>query len=174
MDNYLVMKKSECLEKLSKSLGFEKTFFVDQDFVILSNISQKDLLKQAGKAKQKGLKVFYRPESEELIRFALEKVQIDAIIGVEIVNPKDSVHFLRSGLDQVTCKIASEKGKNIGFSFHELMDAQNKGKLLGRMKFNVFLCKKYKVKMMFLTFFEKTEEMRSVKDLQLFLGLLGI
>ena len=174
MDNYLVMKKSGEAEKLSKSLGFNKTFFVDEDFVILSNLSQKDLLKQASKAKQKKLKVVYKPESEEMLRFALEKAPIDVVFGAEKINLKDSLHFLRGGLDQVTCKIASEKEKNIGFSFRELMDAQNKGRLLGRMKLNASLCRKYRVKMDFLTLFEKTEEMRSAKDLQLFQRLLGI
>ena len=170
----MVMKKSGEAEKLSKSLGFNKTFFVDEDFVILSNLSQKDLLKQASKAKQKKLKVVYKPESEEMLRFALEKAPIDVVFGAEKINLKDSLHFLRGGLDQVTCKIASEKEKNIGFSFRELMDAQNKGRLLGRMKLNASLCRKYRVKVVFLTLFEKTEEMRSAKDLQLFQRLLGI
>jgi len=174
MDNYLVMKKSEEIEKLSKSLGFERTYFINEDFVILSNLSKKELLKQASKAKQKKLMVFYRPESEEMVRFALEKTTVDAIFGAELINPKDSVHFLRGGLDQVPCKIASEKEKMVGFSFHELMEAQNKGKLLGRMKFNVSLCRKYQVKVEFLTFFGHLEEMRSANDLQLFLRILGI
>ena len=96
----------------------------------------------------------FRAESEELFRFALEKTTIDIVFGQELINPKDSLHFPRGGLDQITCKIAKEKEKTIAFSFSDILGSGNKGRLLGRIRFNLQLCRKYKVKMLFSNFSE--------------------
>ena len=120
------------------------------------------------------MKVLYNPGSEELLRFALEKAQIDILFGMEEINPKDSVHYVRGGLDQVTCTIAAERRKTIGFSFHDIFSSQKRGKLLARMRFNASLCKKYTTKTVFLPIFETQEELRSAQDMQLFSRIVGI
>ncbi|MBU0470237.1 MAG: hypothetical protein KJ598_05990 [Nanoarchaeota archaeon] len=168
MDNYLLMKKSKELEDFSKSLGFEKTYFWE-DFEILETDSKKELLRISGKKK-----VIFRAPSEELLRFALEKTKVFGVIGMEKINPKDSLHFVRGGLDQVLCKIAAEKDKVVVFSFSEILNAKDKGKLLKRISFNAKLCKKYKVKVLFSTFASSKTEMRSVKDLEALSRVLRI
>ena len=166
------MKQTKELEDLSKSLGFEKTLFLD-DFTLVKASSKKDLLKQVKEAKNKKKISVFRAESEELFRFALEKTTIDIVFGQELINPKDSLHFPRGGLDQITCKIAKEKEKTIAFSFSDILGSGNKGRLLGRIRFNLQLCRKYKVKMLFSNFSEKKEELRSAKDLKSFLIILS-
>lgn len=174
MDNYLLMKKSPDLVAFSNSLGFEKTLFLGEQFVLLESNSKKELLKKTLEAKQKGLLTIYRVKEEELLRFALEKTPVDVVLGIENIHAKDSVHYVRGGLDQVLCKIAAEQGKIIGFSFAELLNSANPAAWLRRVKANVKLCQKYQVKLLFSTFATAKMELRSSKDLEAFSRILGI
>ena len=129
------------------------------DFMVIKGKTKKDILKQC-----KGSKIkIYKPTSEELLRFALERTSIDIIYGMEGINPRDGVHYVRGGLDQVTAKIAASKGKIIGFSYSELINSPNRAKLMARMKLNLKLCKKYSVKTVFASF---GKEKRSEKDVE--------
>ncbi len=174
MDNYLLMKKSPELVVFSNSLGFEKTFFLGEQFILLESKSKKELLKKTLEAKQKGLLVVYRVQDEELLRFALEKTPVDVILGIENIHAKDSMHYVRGGLDQILCKIAAEQGKLIGFSFAELLNSARPANWLRRVKANVKLCQKYKVKLLFSTFAAAKMELRSRKDLEAFSRILSI
>ena len=109
-----------------------------------------------------------------MLRFVLEKSDVDIVYGMETIHPKDSMHFVRGGLDQVLCKIAAEKGKILAFSFSDILNSSSQGKLLARIMFNVKLCKKYKVPMMVCSFAASKEEMRSAKDLQALGRILGV
>ena len=173
MDEYVLMKKSTEIEKLALELGFTKVHFLDNDFVLLKGKTQKELLKEIENARNKKLKTVYKADSEEMLRFALEKNGLDIIYGMENIHPKDGMHFVRGGLDQVLCKIAAEKGKILVFSFSEILNSSDKGKLLARMMFNVKLCKKYKVPIILCSFASFKEEMRSAKDLQALGRVLG-
>lgn len=172
MTNLVLMKQTRELEDFSKSLGFEKTLFLD-NLTLIKASSKKDLLKQVKEAKNKKKLSVFKAESEELFRFALEKTTIDIVFGQELINPKDSLHFPRGGLDQIICKIAKEKEKTIAFSFSDILESGNRGRLLGRIRFNFQLCKKYGVKTIFSSFAEKKEELRSAKDLKSFLTVLS-
>jgi RNase P/RNase MRP subunit p30 len=173
MDNIMVLPESKELLELSKQLGFTKTLFIERDFVLVSGGTKKELLKKVSSAKGKKKLVFYKPLTEEMLRFALEKTAVDLIFGFEMINPKDSVHYLRGALDQVVCKIAASKEKMIGFSFFDILNSNKRAKLMARMRQNMRLCKKYKVKMVFSNFALTKEEMRSAKDLDVFFKVVG-
>ena len=164
MHNILLMKKTEQLEKLSSSLGFTSTEFVAP----ITAKTPKELLNAL---KIKGLKI-YIAHDEKMLRFALEKTNVDIVYGMENINPRDHTHYARGGLDQITCKIAASRGKTLAFSFSEILHSKNKGKLLGRIILNLKLCRKYKVKTIFGNFSTKKEEMRSKKDLAAFRRIL--
>ena len=168
-----MMKKSAEVEKLAVELGFTKVHFLDNDFVLLKGKTQKELSKEIDTARNKRLKTVFKADSEEMLRFALERSSVDIVYGMENINPKDSLHYVRGGLDQVLCKLAVEKRKILAFSFSELLNSSDKARLLARIMFNVKLCKKYKVIMMFCSFASSTEEMRSAKDLQALGRVLG-
>lgn len=170
MHNYLITKRTKELEQLSEKLGFTKTYFLE-DLTIIKADSKKELLKRTRSVKDKI--ILFEPQTEELLRFALEKTPTQILVGVEKINPKDSVHFVRGALDQITCKIANEKDKTIAFSFTEILNSKNQAKLMARMKLNIKLCKKYKVKTIFSNFSTKKEEIRSNKDLEVFWKVLG-
>lgn len=169
MDNLVLMERSREVESLGKELGFSRTFFLHEDVVLLESKSRKELLQRS----RKGKLLLYRPPTEELLRFALEKSPIRLVVGQELLHEKDSLHYPRSGLDQVLCKIAAEKHKIICFSFAEILNSSNRPQLLARMMFNVKLCRKYKVRVFFSTFARDRWELRSAKDLQAFWRMLG-
>lgn len=156
------MKYSSKVEKLSKSLGWERTLFLDRDFIFIETDKKKELLDLIGKTK---LLTVFNAKSEEMLRFALEKTKVNVVLGAEEINPKESLHFVRGGLDQITCKIAHEREKKIGFSFSSILKNKSREKLMRRISFNAKLCKKYNVSMLFSTFARSKEELRSAKDL---------
>ncbi len=164
MDNYILMKYSKEIEDLSASLGFTRTLFLDRDFVLIETDKKKELLDKSNKTK---LAKVFLAKSEEMLRFALEKSKVDIVLGAEDINPKESLHFIRGGLDQITCKIAYDNDKTIGFSFSSILNSKSREKLLRRISFNAKLCKKYKVQMLFSSFAKNKEELRSAKDLQI-------
>jgi len=166
MQNYLLLKETEEITELSKQLGFSSCKFLGT----IKGETKKQLLKETNSAK--GVKT-YKPLSEDLLRFALEKTTVDIIYGMENINYKDSMHYVRGGLDQVTCKIAAERGKTIAFSFSEILNSSKRGQLLARMRLNIKLCQKYKVNIIFGNFSSSEKEMRSKEDLQAFLRMLS-
>lgn len=169
----MFIKKSKEAQEFAQKLGFSKVFFSD-DFVLLKEKSKKELLKRIQEANQKRLKIIYVPESEEMLRFALEKSNIDMVCRIEQIHPKDSLHFMRGGLDQVLCIIAAEKNKTVALSFADVLNSYERGKLLARMRFNVKLCRKYKVRVQLISLASSEMEMRSAKDLEAFGRILGI
>ena len=168
-----MMKKSAEVEKLAAELGFTKVHFLDNDFVLLKGKTQKELLKEIDTARNKKLKTVFKADSEDMLRFALERTSVDIVYGMESIHPKDSLHYVRGGLDQILCKLAAEKKKILAFSFAELLDSPDKKRLLARIMFNVKLCKKYKVSIVLCSFANVKEELRSVKDLQALGRVLG-
>ena len=52
MDNYILTKYNKELEQLSVSLGWERTLFLDRDFVHLRSVSKKELLKEVRLARK--------------------------------------------------------------------------------------------------------------------------
>lgn len=171
MINLLLMEENSKVKELSKNLGFSKTWFLGKDVILISGFNKKEVLKKIKENKNKFIIV--RVESEEMLRFVLEKTTAQMVFGQEMVNLKDSVHFLRGGLDQITCKIAASQGKIIGFSFVDILESSFQGKVMGRMSFNLKLCKKYGVKTFFGNFSTSFYEMRSRKDLESFFRILG-
>ncbi len=169
----MLMNKDTELEQFSHQLGWEKTLFAGSDFVYLNTANKKELLQQAQRAKQKKQLVVYEAPSEEMLRFALEKTAVDIVMGMEKINPHDSLHYVRGGIDQIPCTIAAKNEKTIAFSFRDILYAEDRPRLLGRMMANIRLCRKYKVKTVFSTFAKEKWEIRSAKDLDAFWRVLG-
>ncbi|MBI4152432.1 hypothetical protein HY495_01865 [Candidatus Woesearchaeota archaeon] len=173
MANYVMFPESEERKKLSAALGFLTVYFKGKDFDILLASSKKELVQKARQLKQKKIRVFFQPATEEMLRFALEKAPIDGVIGVENIHRSDSVHYIRGGLDQILCRLAQENEKAIVFSFSSILNSEQRPRLLRRMMVNLELCQKFKVKILFGNFSAAPEEMRSATDLQAFTRILG-
>ena len=171
--NLVLLKETNELLTLSTTLGFEKTFFLEKDFVLINLTSKKEALKQIQKAKQKGLRTIAKPNKEDMLRFLLEKTPIDMVFGLELIHPKEHYHYRRGGLDHVLSKIAHDTKKTIGFSFSDVLNAKEKSQILGRMMHNLKMCRKFKVQVMFSTFATSSFDLRSTHDLTSLFDILG-
>ncbi len=173
MDNFILLPKSTELEQLSTQLGFTRTLFLHRDIALITEKNAKEALKQIQQARQQKLLTVYKPVSEELLRFVLEKTPVEMVLGAEQIHGQDALHYPRAGLDQIVCKIAADKGKILAFSGSDLLKARDRSQLLGRMIFNIGLCQKYNVKMFFSTFAQDKWELRAAHDLLALWKVLG-
>ncbi len=105
------------------------------------------------------------PKREEL------KKNIDIVYGFEESNRKDFIHHRNSGMNHVLAKILHEKDIIVAFSFNSFLSGKD---VIGRMRQNVKLCRKYKVKMVFASFATSPYEMRSLEDLKSFARVIGM
>ena len=120
--------------------------------------------------KSKG-KVVVLGGNDKQNRLALE---IDVLLSPEANNKEDNVHYRKSGLNQVLCKLAKQNDIAVGFDFARLLRSQGKerGKILGKMFFNYKICKKYKVKMVFSSFAKDKFELRNGDSMRVFERIL--
>jgi len=172
MDMALLIPKTEELVVQLKELGFNRVLF-DSELMVIETSNKGELLKGIVEGKRNKKKIIFIPRDEELLRFAIEKTEVDMILGVERVHPKDSLHYVRSGLDQVLCKLAVQKGKVIAFSFSDILNSGDRAKLISRMMINIIICRKYGVKVYFGLFSKNKEELRSAADLFTLWRVLG-
>src|SRR3989338_251751 len=139
MENFLLTKRSTEVTTLSLQLGYTKTLFNGEDFEVLTASNSKDLISQVQAGHKQKRFVFYKAPSEELLRFALEKSEVDGVLGVEEIHLKDSLHYVRGGLDPVLCRFAAARGRKVVFSFNSILNIPEKAKLLARMRCNISL-----------------------------------
>ncbi|MFA6461520.1 MAG: hypothetical protein WCV90_04575 [Candidatus Woesearchaeota archaeon] len=172
MENYLLMKPEAGLEQLSKELGFTNALFLDRDIVLIKG-TPREILNISRDAHTKKRITLYEAETEEQLRFVLESTSVDLVMGMEKLFGKDSTHYPKAGMDQVLMKIAASKGKTLCFSFSDLLNSGKRPKLMHRVAFNLRLCKKYKVKVLFSNFSRDKWEIRAEKDLEAVFRILS-
>jgi len=112
-------------------------------------------------AKKEGLMVFAHASREAIERGA------DVVFGFEKLGGRDKMHYRDSGLNQVLCRLAAQKGVAIGFSFADVLSVQGaqRAVLLGRMMQNIRLCRKFKVAVRLGSFASSPKGMRGREDL---------
>lgn len=131
------------------SLGFNKIHHSKEFNIIIGGSYEKNL-KAAGSRK------------------------IDMLINAENVPNTDKTHYRSSGLNHLVCVSAKENNVAVGFNFSNLLNSNNKAKILGRMRQNVRICRKYKIRMVIGSFAENKFGMRHAKDLMAFGRSLGM
>ena len=154
------------LAKLAGKFGFDMVCSLD----IIEANSSAEFRKKISKAE--GLIAIRANEGFSKEIFESNKVSI--VVGLENAREKDSLHYRKSGLDNVLCSLANKNGISVGFSFYEVLHAKDKGKVIGRMMQNAKLCKKYKVNVVVASFAKDKHDMRLRKDLEAFGRLMGI
>jgi hypothetical protein len=113
-------------------------------------------------------------EASENIRDLIAKYKPDVVYNLELGSKKDFAKSRNSGLDKATCQFASKDNVIIAFSFSTILNSKNLPHLLGRIKQNIKLTKKYKVKTAIASFASTPYEMRSPHDLKSFLLSIGM
>ena len=169
----------EVAQKMNKKVSFLYTTLEEASKPLCGLlINERDKKKQIvliNKAKSKNIKTFIEAsEDAKANRFLIERVVPDVMYNFEKVPRKDSVHYKRSGLDQVLCKLLAKKNITVGFSFSSILNAQKPEVVIGRILQNIRFCKKYKVKMVFSPFATDPYQLRTEKDLKAFLLGLGV
>jgi RNase P/RNase MRP subunit p30 len=96
----------------------------------------------------KGKSIIFSSDDDELNRKILEKESI-TILLLNQKNKKDFQKQRNSGLNGVLAKIAKKKNILIGINLDELInsDEKEKSEIIARIKQNIRLCNKNKVKM---------------------------
>jgi len=129
-------------------------------------LSPKDDLKKTGEKLGYKEVVYYK---ELNIKFGLnrnffESKKTDIITSLETSLTKDKTHFKDSGLNHVLCKLAKKNNIAIAFNFNNILNAKKQYIILGRIRQNIMLCRKYKIPMIIVSFANTSFEMRNPKD----------
>jgi RNase P/RNase MRP subunit p30 len=139
-------------------------YFMKQIILTEKNFSRlKELVK-----KNKDKEIIFSSEDDELNRKVMEKLEISGVL-ISLKERKDYMKQRNSGFNQVMAKIAKNKNIFICFDFEELINSQEKSRILARLKQNIFLCNKYDVVLKFVGI-EKID-IKGLKSLMLVLGL---
>jgi len=118
--------------------------------------------------KNKDKEIIFSSQDDELNRKAMEKLEISGIL-ISLAGRKDYMKQRNSGFNQVMAKIAKKKEIFVCFDFKELVNSQEKSRVLSKLKQNLFLCNKYDVVLKFVGI-EKVD-IKGLKSLMLVLGL---
>jgi RNase P/RNase MRP subunit p30 len=176
---------------IAEKLGTEGLCFVYQFSDKKSAEKVKDSLRQLQQATKIKLKAAFRAsgvkiykvhdmqetavaEAPEDSRETIAKYQPDIVYNLELSARKDFAKTRNSGLDKATCQFASKNGTIVAFSFSAILNSANLPQLLGRIKQNIMLCKKYRVKTAIASLAPDPYDMRSPHDLKSFLLSLGM
>ena len=144
----VLIQKSTDVELFARKLGFTKIIFQNE---------------------MKNLKILYIPDYNKK-RQAVERKQVNILLNPHLITSKDSLHYRRSGLDQVLCSMMHNNNIAMAFTF----DSMNNHIEIGRVMQNITLCRKYKVKVLFFTFAKNMYELRARLDIIAFLETLGM
>lgn len=116
--------------------------------------------------KEKEIKIYFS-QDDELNRKVAEKLPIRVLL-ISLENRKDFLKQKNSGLNQVLAKIMKKKEIRLGIFIDEIIDSKEKEKILGRLKQNIFLCKKENLN---ISFIEKNNK-REIQELKALLSVL--
>lgn len=123
--------------------------------------------------KNKGKKIIFFSPNDDLNRKILEKENIDILL-LNQLGRKDWTKQRNSGLNQVLAKIAKKRNISIGINLDEIIDTNDlkiKSDIIARIKQNIKLCNKNKLKMNFISLKENKRNSYDLKALGLSLGM---
>jgi len=100
----------------------------------------------------KGKEIIFSSDSDELNRKILEKENMSVLL-LNQLKRKDFQKQRNSGFNQVLAKIAKKKDIVVGINLDEIVNAKEKQKaeILARIRQNIKLCNKNKLKMKFIS-----------------------
>ena len=112
--------------------------------------------------------------SDKEARAQVENKNIDILFNLENNQREDFLHQRNSGLNHIFCKLAKEKNIHFGISLSNLLNKKPKllSKILGRIRQNLRLCRKYKIKTVFASFTDSPLDLRSPQDMHSFFNIL--
>ncbi len=121
--------------------------------------------------KNKGKKIIFSGD-DELNRKVLEKLSINILL-LNQVGRRDFQKQRNSGFNHVLAKLAKKKNIVVGINLDEIIESKNekREKILARIKQNIRLCNKNKLKMKFVSLKGNERDVYDLKSLGLVLGM---
>lgn len=121
----------------------------------------------------KNKEAIFSSNDDELSRKILEKLQVKILL-INLSKRKDFQKQRNSGFNHVLAKLAKKNNVTIGINFDEILEAQGitKSEILARIRQNIKICSKNKLKMKFLTIKKQNE--RNSHDLRALGLVLGM
>jgi RNase P/RNase MRP subunit p30 len=168
--------------KVAEKLGYDELIFLYKlkDFKkkeFKSNIKIKQGIlaydKEIKKAQHKSNIVMVKTSNP---RGVVESNKNIILKSLETDKSKDFMHQRRSNFNQVIATLATKNKIKIAFSFNDLLNATEPKRsiILGRLKENIKLVRKYKTEAIIASFATEPYEMRSRSDLKSFFSNLGL
>lgn len=116
-------------------------------------------------------KIIFASENDETNRKVLEKESIEILL-LNQAGRRDFHKQRNSGLNQVLAKMAKKKNITIGINLDEIIKSSEKEKatILARVKQNIRICNKNKLKMKFI-YKNQKRNILDLKSLGLVLGM---
>lgn len=103
------------------------------------------IVKNIKEIKGKKKPVFLESSSYKELRQAVEKKIVDGIIHSEFYPKKDSVHYRRSGIDDILARFMGKNKVKYVIDVKTILNSSDLEVSLGRVIQNIMLCEKYKV-----------------------------
>ncbi len=121
--------------------------------------------------KNSGKEIIFASDDDELNRKILEKEKIDVLL-INQSGRRDAMKQRNSGFNQVLARIAGKNNVEIGINLDEIINSgkAKKSDILARIRQNIKLCSKNKLKMKFISF-ENKRDSYDLKSLGLVLGM---
>ena len=117
-------------------------------------------------------KVIFSSNDDNLNRKILEKEKVDIFVPL-LADRKDFQKQRNSGFNHVLAKIAKKNNIIIGINLDEIINSnlKEKAKVLARVRQNIKLCNKNKLKMRFVFSDKNKRDIHDLKALGLILGM---
>ncbi|MEX0920658.1 MAG: RNase P subunit p30 family protein [Candidatus Pacearchaeota archaeon] len=124
--------------------------------------------------KNKSKEIIFSGKTDDLNRKVLEKENIDILL-LNLKSRKDRMKQRDSGFNHILAKLAKKKYIIIGINLDEILEEKSKkekSEILARIRQNIKLCNKNKLKMKFISPSGKSKkDPHDLKSLGLVLGM---
>lgn len=160
----------EALVNMAIRLGYTKLIMINSTF----KSDKIEIISATTNKKHRNEFPFIQTAKNNL-RAQLEKDKPFLVYDIETAEPREFMHHRNSSFNQILAKIANEKDVSIGFSIKSLLTASfAQSLLIGRIKQNVSLCRKYGLPMVVASFAESPYEMRAPEEVKSIATILGL
>jgi|SRR3989338_3235029 len=142
------------------------------DSIIIQETDFQKARKRISEARKAGKEAIFSGDDDELNRKVLEKEEIDILL-LNLKARKDRMKQRDSGFNHVLAKLAKKKNVAIGINFDEITSsgAKEKTEIIARIRQNIKLCNKNKLKMFFISPSKKALDVYSLRSLGTVLGM---
>lgn len=116
--------------------------------------------------------IIFSSNNDELNRKVLEKLKIQILL-LNLAGRKDFQKQRNSGFNHVLAKLAKKQEVCIGINLDEIITSspKQKSEILARVRQNIKLCNKNKVKMCFVSSQKNQRNLHDLKSLGIVLGM---